>query len=409
MKIIAAPNSFKGALSAPMAARAMAAGIAQVLPQATVVRIPVADGGDGLLAVLLESLGGERRTLPVTGPCFRPVTAALGHVPKAQLAIVEMALASGLTLVPASERDPTRTTSYGTGELIRAGLDLGARRIVVGLGGSATCDGGMGVAQALGVRFLDRQGRELVGTGASLLHIHRIDGSGLDPRVQQVRIEGLCDVDSPFVGPRGAAAVYGPQKGATPAQVRQLEAGLVHLAAIIRRDLDVDVIPLAGAGAAGGLGGGLVAFLGARLLPGIERVLELVDFDAIIGSAHLVFTGEGRIDHQTVHGKAPVGVARVCQKRQIPCIALGGALGDRLDQLYAEGITALFSICRGPTTLEEAMAATPTLLSQATGQALRVFLAGASCLPFTGPDGKIPADTKRPVYPGPEARPAGPG
>ncbi len=376
MKIVAAPNAFKGSLTATEAAAAMAAGIRNVLPTAEIVQVPVADGGDGLVDVAVEALDGERRTLTVTGPRNDPVAADYCYVPAMGLVTVEMALASGLALLPDDQRDPMRTTTYGTGELIRAGLDLGVKQIHVGIGGSATNDGGIGMAQALGARFLGTDGRELPGIGASLNQIAVIDLSGLDPRIEATRFEAVCDVDNPLCGPRGAAAVYGPQKGAGPAQVEALDQGLMNLAAVIRQQMGREVADMPGAGAAGGLGAGLHAFLGAELRQGIDIIFELVGLEKKLAGAELVLTGEGQIDFQTVFGKAPGGVGATAKAHGIPCLAIAGSVGAELGDLHATGIDAVFSLCTGPTTLEAAMRDAGENLARVTQQALRCFLTG---------------------------------
>ncbi len=376
MKIVAAPNAFKGSLTATEAAEAMAAGIREVLPEAEIFRVPVADGGDGLVDVAVEALNGERRTLTVTGPRDEPVAADYCYVPAMSLVTVEMALASGLALLPDDQRDPTRTTTYGTGELIRAGLDLGAKKIDVGIGGSATNDGGIGMAQALGARFLDAEGRELPGIGASLGAIAKIDLSGLDPRIRSTRFEAVCDVDNPLCGPRGAAAVYGPQKGASPKQVDELDRGLRNLAAVITKQVGREVAEMPGAGAAGGLGAGLHAFLGAELRQGIDIIFELVGLEGKLAGADLVLTGEGQIDFQTVFGKAPGGVGAVAKAHGVPCLAIAGSVGADLGDLHATGIDAVFSLCTGPTTLEASMRDAGENLARVTQQAFRAFLAG---------------------------------
>ncbi len=381
MKIIAAPNAFKGSLTAAGAASAMAAGIRKALPDAEVIRVPVADGGDGLVEVTREVLGGERRRLLVTGPLFDLVEAEFCLVRDRDLAAIEMALASGLALVPEDRRDPTRTTTLGTGELIRAALDLDAERIIVGIGGSATNDGGMGMATALGIRFLDRDGEPVRPVGGSLNQVRHIDMAGRDPRVGRVRIQALCDVTNPLTGPDGAARVYGPQKGATPRQVEELDRGLANLAEVIRADLGIDVTGLEGGGAAGGLGAGLYAFLGAELVPGIDLLLDLVGLDRKLRDADLVLTGEGQIDFQTAFGKAPAGVAARARARGVPCLALAGSVGRDLGELHGLGIDAVFSICPGPLSLEEAMRNSSRYLETATEQAIRCFLAGRSQRP----------------------------
>ncbi len=378
MKIVVAPNAFKGSLTATEAAAAMAEGVARVLPDAEIVQVPVADGGDGMVDVALEALKGERRERRVTGPRNEPVNAAYCYVPNMKLAAVEMALSSGLALLPEEGRDPTATTTLGTGELIADALDAGATRIVVGIGGSATNDGGIGLATALGVRFLDDSGQTVRPVGGELARIRRIDLSGLDPRLANVRVEAVCDVDNPLTGPTGAARVYGPQKGATPEQVQELDAGLANLAEVIRKDLGLHVSKLPGAGAAGGVGAGLYAFAGAKLRRGVDLILDLVELDEKLEGATMVFTGEGQIDSQTAHGKAPAGVGAAAMKRGIPCFAIAGSVGEGVDTLRDVGINAVFSLCTGPISLQQAMADGERLISDVTKQALQCFLAGLS-------------------------------
>jgi glycerate kinase len=373
--IILAPNALKGSCTAAAAAAAMARGVTRALPDAESVQLPVADGGDGLAEVLGAALDGERRMVPVTGPRFAPVDAALVWSPSRRTAVVEMALASGLALLAEDERDATATTTLGTGELMRAALDLGAQHIIVGLGGSATNDGGIGMARALGWRFLDAAGQEVEPTGARLADIARIEGAAKDPRLGKVRVEAVCDVDNPLTGPRGAAAVYGPQKGASPAQAAALDAGLAHLADLVARDLGLTLGDLPGAGAAGGLGAGLVAFAAAMLRPGAELVLDLLELDRHLADANLVLTAEGRIDAQTAYGKAPAAVAARAKAHGIPCIAIAGGIGEDLRPLHAIGIDAVFSLCRGPMTLDEAQRNAEALLADATEQAVRAFFA----------------------------------
>ena len=375
-RIILAPNALKGSCTAAAAAAAMARGSARALSEAELVELPVADGGDGLAEVLTAALHGERRSVRVTGPRFAPVDAALVWSPGRRTTVVEMALASGLALLAGPEQDATATTTLGTGELLRAALDLGARHIIVGLGGSATNDGGIGMAQALGWRFLDASGQPVAPVGARLADIARIDGTARDARLDQVRIEAVCDVDNPLTGPRGAAAVYGPQKGASPAQVAALDAGLAHLATLIARELGREIADLPGAGAAGGLGAGLVAFAGAALRPGADLVLDLLALDRHLAGADLVLTAEGQIDAQTAYGKAPAAVAARAKARGIPCIAIAGGIGADIDALHAIGIDAVFSLCRGPMTLDEAQRDAETLLADAAEQAVRAFFAG---------------------------------
>ncbi len=376
MKIVVAPNAFKGSLTATEAAIAMEAGIRRILPNAEVVQVPVADGGDGLVDVAVEALNGEIRSLLVRGPRNSPVEANYCYVESMNLVTVEMALASGLAFLPEDLQDPTLTTTFGTGELIKAGLDLGVKRINVGIGGSATNDGGIGMAQALGVRFLDKDGRELPGIGDSLVSIARIDLSGLDPRIKETTVEAVCDVENPLYGPEGAAFVYGPQKGASPEQVKELDKGLRNLAELIKKDLGMDVANMPGAGAAGGLGGGLHAFLGAKLCKGIDLIFDLVGLPEKLSGADLALTGEGQIDFQTVFGKAPGGVGVAAKAQGIPCFAIAGSIGKELGDLHDSGINAVFSLCPGPMTLEESMKLSKENVTRITEQAIRAFLAG---------------------------------
>jgi glycerate kinase len=301
--------------------------------------------------------------------------ASFCYAPELGLAAIEMASASGLALLPAEQQNPLLTTTYGTGELISAALDLGVSHIVVGIGGSATNDGGIGMATALGMRFLDAAGRDVEPVGGALKDIRRIDTGGLEPRIAKVRFEAICDVDNPLLGPTGAAYVYGPQKGATAEQVKQLDAGLGNLAAVIGTDLGLDVRAMPGAGAAGGLGAGLHAFLGAELRRGADLVMELVGLDEKLKSADLVLTAEGQIDFQTAFGKAPAGVALRAKAHHVPCIAIAGSIGERIEDLHEVGVNAVFSLCPGPVTLEKAMAQGPDYLRAVTEQIVRGFLA----------------------------------
>ncbi len=378
MKIVLAPNAFKGSLTATEAAVAMEAGVRKILPQAEVVLVPVADGGDGLIDVAIEALNGEVRTLAVRGPRDRTLDVDYGYVKSMDLVIVEMALASGLALLPKELQDPTLTTTFGTGELIKAGLDLGVSQIDVGIGGSATTDGGIGMAQALGVHFLDKNGRELPGIGNSLASIARIDISGLDPRIKATTIKAVCDVENPLCGPQGAAFVYGPQKGASPEQVQNLDDGLKNLARRMKIDLGIDVGDLPGAGAAGGLGAGLHVFLGAQLCKGIDLIFDLIGLHEKLCGADLVLTGEGQIDFQTVFGKAPGGVGAAAKTQEIPCFAIAGSIGKDLGGLHESGINALFGLCPGPMSLTESMKFAKENVTRVTEQAIRAFLAGRS-------------------------------
>jgi len=376
MKIIVAPNALKGSATAKQAATAIAHRTQQTYPKAEIVEVPVADGGDGLVAVLLDALSGESRTVRIRGPRDEPVSATFCYVPAQALAIIEMAAASGLALLSPAQRDPALTTTYGVGQLIKAALDLNVARIIIGIGGSATNDGGIGMAAALGVRFLDDAGSLAEPVGGEMHAVREIDLTQLDKRIAYTQIDVICDVENPLLGPRGAAAVYGPQKGATPSQVQQLEAGLANLAATIEHDLAINVRTLPGAGAAGGLGAGLHAFLNAQLHKGIDVVFDLIGFENKLLGADLVLTAEGHIDGQTAYGKAPAGVAARAKAHGIPCIALAGRIGDDIETLHAVGFTAIFSLCPGPITLAEAMSNAPEYLAATAEQAIRCFVAG---------------------------------
>lgn len=374
-RVVVAPNALKGSLTAPQAAEALAAGWREVFPAAEYRLVPVSDGGDGFVDSLVAATGGSLRPAEVADPLGRPIRSVIGLLGDGRTAVIEMARASGLVLLADGERNPERTSTFGTGQLIRAALDEGCTQILVGIGGSATNDGGTGMARALGARFFDAEGHELNGTGGELARIARIDRSGLDQRLARTAVRVACDVDNPLTGSEGAAAVYGPQKGADPAMVARLDAGLANLAAVIRRDVGRDVERLPGAGAAGGLGGGLVAFLGAELVPGIQLVLEATRLAETVEGASVVLTAEGRIDGQTLRGKAPLGVAEAARRHGVPVIAFAGSMADEA-LLVPDHFDALVSIVPGPQTLEEAMAAAAANLRSAAARAARLVALG---------------------------------
>jgi glycerate kinase len=378
MRIVIAPDSFKGSASALRVAQAMERGVRAVFPDAEVLKVPIADGGEGTVAALLDATGGSPRTTTVQGPLGDPVEAGWGLLGDGRTAVIEMAAASGLPLVPAVRRDPRRTSTYGTGQLVRAALDEGLRRLVLGIGGSATNDGGAGLARALGVRLLDGSGRELPEGGAALARLARIDLAGLDPRLRDAEVLVACDVDNPLTGRRGASAVYGPQKGATPQVVAELDAALAHYAEVATAATGRDVAARPGAGAAGGLGAGLLFFTPARLRPGVELVLEATGFDGLVAGAALVLTGEGRTDAQTAMGKAPVGVAAAARRHGVPVVCLSGGLGDGADEVLAHGIDALASVVPGPMALDEAMARGEPLIEAAAARVCRLLRVGRS-------------------------------
>lgn len=376
MRVVIAPDSFKGSLSAWEAAAAIERGVKRAAPNCETVLLPLSDGGEGLVESLVEATNGTYHEFHIMGPLGEPVWAKLGVLGDGETAVIEMAQASGLTLIPEEERNPLLTTTYGTGELIRLALDLGCRHLIIGLGGSATNDGGAGMAQALGVRLLDSAGDSLGLGGAELARLASIDVSELDPRLNDVKIQVACDVTNPLTGPQGASAVYGPQKGATPKMVEQLDQALANYAEVIRKDLGIDVEPVPGAGAAGGLGAGLLAFLRAELVSGIELVLNTVNFRAAVDTADLVFTGEGKLDAQSAYGKVPIGVARACKPMGIPVVVLAGSVELDTQPMYDDGITACFAVANGPMTLEESMEQAAKLLEFKAEQVMKVWLAG---------------------------------
>ena len=357
MKIVIAPDSYKESLSAAEVARAIEAGFREVFPEARFQCLPVADGGEGTVDAMVAATGGRRVAQRVTGPLGQPVEAFYGLTGGGATAVIEMAAASGLALVPPLQRNPLLTTSFGTGELIRAALDAGARHLIIGIGGSATNDAGAGMLQALGVALLDGAGRALGPGGGGLDALAQLCIDGLDPRLAECRIEVACDVDNPLTGERGASAVFGPQKGATPAMVQRLDANLAHFAAVLQRVLGVVVAEVPGAGAAGGMGAALLGVVGARLRPGIDIVTAALGLEAAVAEADLVIVGEGRLDAQSLRGKAPLGVARIARRHGKPVIAIAGGLGDDLAALQAHGVDAAFSVVRRPCSLDEALAA----------------------------------------------------
>lgn len=374
-KIIICPDSFKGSLSAPDAAAAIEAGIRRALPHAQTTAIPLADGGEGTVDALVRATRGKIIPVSVTGPLARPVEAFYGILGGGKTAVIEMAAAAGLDLVPVDERNPLVTTTYGVGELILSAYARGCRKFIIGIGGSATNDGGAGAMSALGVRFLDRLGDELPPGGAALSRLDRIDASGLriDPRQVEVRV--ACDVTNPLTGPEGASVVYGPQKGATPAMVEELDRALADYSRVMAAQLGRDVAEMPGAGAAGGLGAGLAAFLGAKLESGIEIVLDVLKFDERVEGADLVITGEGRIDAQTAFGKTISGVLNHTKRvGDIPLVLFAGSVGDGADILYDHGATAIFSIAPGPISLDESVDRGAELLSRTAENVTRLFV-----------------------------------
>jgi glycerate kinase len=376
MRIVVAPDSYKGSVSALGVAEAIERGIHAVFPDAEVLKVPIADGGEGTVEALVAATGGRLQHTEVPGPLGEPVRATWGVLGDGQTAVIEMAAASGLPLVPKDARDPRITSTSGTGWLLQAALDAGLRKVVIGIGGSATNDGGTGLARALGVRFLDAAGQPLPEGGAALARLDRIDLAGLDPRLADLELMVACDVDNPLTGPRGASAVYGPQKGATPEMVQELDRALAVYAQVATRVTGRAVADLPGAGAAGGLGAGLLWFTSAQLRPGVEIVLEATGFEAMVTGADLVVTGEGRTDAQTAMGKAPVGVAAVAQRHQVPVVCLSGGLGDGADEVLSRGIGAVASIVPQPMALEACISQGAELIEAGAARMCRLIRVG---------------------------------
>ena len=355
MKIVIAPDSYKESLSALDVATAIEAGFQEIYPDAEYVKLPVADGGEGTVEAMVAATQGRLVQVTVTGPLNKPVDAFYGLSGDERCAFIEMAAASGLESVPPACRNPLLTTTWGTGELIRHALDAGVQQIIIGIGGSATNDGGAGMVQALGGKLLTADNQQIASGGGALEQLARIDLSELDSRLADCRIDVACDVTNPLTGPEGATAVFGPQKGATAEMIVRLDRALAHYARIIQRDLAVDVLHLEGGGAAGGMGAALYAFCGARLRPGIEIVTDALHLAELVADADLVITGEGRIDSQTIHGKVPVGVAKVAQRYNVPVIAIAGSLTADVGIVHQHGLDAVFSVIYSVCTLEEAL------------------------------------------------------
>ena len=376
MKILVAPQEFKGSISALSASEAAKNGILRVFPEAEVVLCPVADGGDGTLETLVEVSGGEVRTCSVQNPIGETIQAQWGAMGDGVTAVIEMARTSGLALLSLDERDPLNASTYGLGQAISEALDEGFRKFIVGIGGSATNDAGAGMAQALGANLLDDRGNTISFGGAALASLQTVDISNMDSRIKDSKFLVACDVSNPLTGEEGASAVYGPQKGATPEMVQRLDDALSNFATVIKRDLKKDVSEMSGAGAAGGLGAGMMAFMGAELKAGVDIVLDTVNLRDKLSSVDLVITGEGGMDFQTIYNKAPIGVARIALEHNIPTIAIAGLLGSNFKIVHEHGIRAATSIVNGPITLEEASDRAFELISDSVEESLRFISVG---------------------------------
>ncbi len=377
MKLIFAPDSFKGSLTALEICDILERVAAKHFPGAETVSVPVADGGEGTVDALLRTMGGERIHTPVTGPMFEPQTAQWGLLPDGKTAVMEMAQASGLPYVPAEQRDPRKATSQGTGEMIAAALTMGVRNILIGIGGSATNDGGIGMLKALGTAFYDGSGKPVQPIGGALKDVESVDFSGLMPQLKETTITVICDVTNPLLGENGATFIYGPQKGATPKIRDELEAGMAHFAQAVSSAVGQDIAFFPGAGAAGGLGAALGGVLGAKLRSGIDAVLDAVAFDSKLEGASLAVTGEGRIDGQSVRfGKVPVGVAKRCAVKGIPTVVIAGGIGEGAQGLFELCESTIQTTVSGPMSLKKAMADAPELYEAAADRLFRAIKIG---------------------------------
>ena len=378
MKIVIAPQAYKGSITALGVAIAAEKGALKVFPDAEVLICPVADGGDGTLETLVEGSEGEINETNVTGPTGKRLDASWGAMGDGKTAVIEMARSSGLALLALDERDPLHSTTFGLGEVILQALDQGFRNFIVGIGGSATNDAGAGMAQALGVKLLDENGKQLPPGGASLDKLTEIDLSGIDSRIQYCDFQIACDVNNPLTGPEGASAVYGPQKGATPDNVKELDMALGNFSDVVKSQLGKDVKNIPGAGAAGGLGAGMIAFLDGHLRAGVDIVLDAVELKTKMDGARLVITGEGGMDFQTIYNKAPIGVARLASEMNIPCFGISGMLGENYQVVHEHGLESALSIVSGPMTLEEASSNAAVLIENSVEEALRLIRIGMS-------------------------------
>jgi glycerate kinase len=377
MRIVLAPDSFKGCLTAVQVCNALEVGIRRFLPDAKVIKVPMADGGEGTVQSLVDASDGRIVEAMVSDPLGRKIKSFFGIMGDGRTAVIEMAAASGLPLLRLGERNPRITTTKGTGDLVMAALNQGCRRIIMGIGGSATNDAGRGFAEALGARFLDKAGNTLMTPGGGALHdLRSIDIKGLDPRLKDTEFIVACDVDNPLTGPRGASAVYGPQKGSNPADVEFLDAALLNFAAVVKSQLGKDINDMPGAGAAGGLGGGLIALCNATLKRGVEIVVEATHLVEKCHGADLVISGEGRTDFQTKFGKTPMGVAKAAKVHGIPVILISGGLASGARDMYEAGVDALFGIPNMPMPLEASLKEAPALLAESAENVVRTFAAG---------------------------------
>lgn len=382
VKILIAPDSFKESSSSIEVANSIEIGLLDVFgPQVECIKLPMADGGEGTVSALVAATKGKLVKKTVTGPLGKPVEAFFGILGDQKTAVIEMAAAAGLHLVPPKERNPFVTTTYGLGELIIEALNYGVTKLIIGLGGSATNDGGAGMIQALGGKIITSEGTDVVFGCQELHKVETIDLSNIDSRIYDIELEVACDVDNPFIGPNGASFIFGPQKGASPQDVETLDQSLTHFATVIEEQLHIAIKELPGAGAAGGLGGAIHSLLGGKLRRGIEIVTNVLRFEEAVKDCDLIFTGEGKIDGQTIYGKTPIGVAKIAQKNNIPVIAIAGTLGAGYEKVYEHGITAAYSIVPGPVSLIDALAHANENITNTTRNIARGIMIGRSILP----------------------------
>lgn len=377
MKFLFASDSFKGTLSSERIIELLTQVAKNVFPECEALGVPIADGGEGTVEALISVAKGNKQIAQVHGPLMELTESYYGIIHE-DTVIIEMATASGLTMIPGSRRNPLNTTTYGTGELIKQALDAGYKKIFIAIGGSATNDGGMGAMSALGIRFLDGDGNSLQGTGAKLGNVADIDVSGLHPGVIEAEITVMCDVNNPLTGPEGATYTFGKQKGGTPEMLDQMEEGMKHYANVIKDKFGIDVNEISGAGAAGGLGAALCVFLQAKMVSGIETVLDLIDFDFLLKDVDMVITGEGRIDWQSAYGKVPSGVGKRCKEKGIPALAIVGGIGNGADKIYDFGVESIISTINGAMTIEEALERAEELYTSAAERLFRIIKVGMS-------------------------------
>jgi len=373
MNIIIAPDSFKECLSAKEVAINISEGIRNVMPGATLRQMPISDGGEGILDVLLDGVGGKRIAVEVRDPLSRRINSHYGILGDNRTAIIEMAKASGLELLKEEEKNPLTTSTYGTGQLIKDALDKGCKKIIIGIGGSATNDGGAGMIRALGDKFLDKNGKDIPEGGGALNELDHIDLSGFDQRIENIEVVVACDVSNPLTGPKGASMVYGSQKGGSMEELQVLDKNLEYYASVIKKELKIDIANMPGAGAAGGTGAALMAFMDGKLENGINLILKTLGMEQFMKKADLVITGEGKIDEQTLHGKTISGIAKMAREHNVPVIVITGKVEGNIDGLYDLGVTSIYSIANRPMELKEAVRDAPFLIRQGVGNIMRTI------------------------------------